>query len=86
MVIFRLSAAHFNSHGVHYNRDYVIKEQGYSILIVPETLVSFLMMEMRCAQTPDRPHDTFGYPSEKPVPNHGPYNIFGEPDGDIVKM
>ncbi|NKB19347.1 MAG: hypothetical protein GKS01_02275 [Alphaproteobacteria bacterium] len=86
VMIFRLSAVRFNSHRVHYDRDYTTKEEGYPGLLVPVTLVSFLMMEMCRAQAPDRPLTAFSYQSEKPVFDLGPYSIFGSPDGDTVTM
>ena len=84
VMIFRLSAVRFNSHRIHYDRDYTTKEEGYPGLVVPVTLVSFLMMEMARAEAPDRPLKSFSYQSEKPVFDLGPYKIFGSPDGESV--
>lgn len=86
VMIFRLSAVRFNSHRVHYDRDYTTKEEGYPGLIVPVTLVSFLMMEMCRAQAPDRPLTAFSYQSEKPVFDLGDYTIYGAPNGETVTM
>lgn len=84
VMIFRLSAVRFNSHRIHYDRDYTTKEEGYPGLVVPVTLVSFLMMEMCRAEAPDRPLSSFSYRSEKPVFDLGPYSVFGTPDGGSV--
>ncbi len=86
VMIFRLSAVRFNSHRVHYDRDYTTKEEGYHGLLIPVTLVSFLIMEMCRAEAPDRPLQSFSYQSEKPVFDLGPYTIFGAPEGDMVTM
>jgi 3-methylfumaryl-CoA hydratase len=86
VMIFRLSAVRFNSHRVHYDRDYTTKEEGYPGLLVPVTLVSFLMMEMCRAEAPDRQLTSFSYQSEKPVFDLGPYKIFGAPEEDAVTM
>jgi 3-methylfumaryl-CoA hydratase len=86
VMIFRLSAVRFNSHRIHYDRDYAVKTEGYPGLVVPVTLVSFLMMEMCRAEAPDTPLASFSYNSEKPVFDLGPYNIFGAPDGDRVQL
>jgi len=86
VMIFRLSAVRFNPHRVHYDRDYTTKEEGYPGLLVPVTLVSFLMMEMCRAEVPDRPLTAFSYQSEKPVFDLGPYKIFGAPEGDTISM
>lgn len=86
VMIFRLSAVRFNSHRIHYDRDYATQEEGYPGLVVPVTLVSFLMMEMCRAEAPDRPLASFGYRSEKPVFDLGPYSIFGAPEGNAVTL
>lgn len=82
VMIFRLSAVRFNSHRIHYDRDYTTKEEGYPGLVVPVTLVSFLMMELCRAEAPDRPLSAFSYRSEKPVFDLGPYTVLAEPDGN----
>jgi 3-methylfumaryl-CoA hydratase len=86
VMIFRLSAVRFNSHRIHYDRDYTTKEEGYPGLVVPVTLVSFLMMELCRAEAPDRPLTSFSYQSEKPVFDLGPYTIFGTPKGDTATL
>ena len=86
VMIFRLSAVRFNSHRIHYDRDYTTKEEGYPGLVVPVTLVSFLMMELCRAEAPDRPLASFGYRSEKPVFDLGAYTVFGEPDGNNATL
>ncbi len=82
VMIFRLSAVRFNSHRIHYDRDYTTTKEGYPGLVVPVTLVSYLMMELCRAEAPDRPLASFAYRSEKPVFDLGPYTVFGAPDGD----
>jgi 3-methylfumaryl-CoA hydratase len=86
VMIFRLSACRFNSHRIHYDRDYTVKEEGYPGLIVPFTLVAFQMMEMCRLEIPDRRLASFRYVSEKPVFDLGPYSVFGERDGDDVTL
>lgn len=85
-MIFRISATRYNSHRIHYDRDYATKVEGYGGLVVPVTLVSFLMMEMCRAEAPDRPMRFFAYRSEKPVEDLGPYIVNGRLDGDDVTL
>lgn len=82
VMIFRLSAVRFNGHRIHYDRDYAVEVEGYAGLVVPVTLVTFLMMEMCRAEVPDRPLASFAYRSIKPVCDLGPYRLFGAPQGD----
>ncbi len=86
VMIFRLSAIRFNSHRIHYDRDYATGTEGYPGLIVPVTLVTMQMMEMCRAEAPDRPLAGFSYRSEKPVFDLGPYHVFGAPDGDKAML
>ena len=86
VMIFRLSACRFNSHRIHYDRDYTVGEEGYPGLVVPFTLVAFQMMEMCRLEAPDRLVATFRYVSEKPVYDLGPYTVYGAPDGDNVTL
>lgn len=84
--IFRMSAVRYNSHRIHYDRDYTLEKEGYPGLVVPVTLVSFLQMELCRAEAPDRPLAYYAYRSEKPVIDLGPYTIFGQPSGDKVTL
>lgn len=86
VMIFRMSAVRFNSHRIHYDRDYATTKEGYPGLVVPVTLVSFLMMELCRAEAPERPLASFGYRSEKPVFDLGPFSVFATPEGDGVKL
>jgi 3-methylfumaryl-CoA hydratase len=86
VMIFRLSAARYNAHRLHYDREYTTKVEGFAGLIVPVTLVTYLMMELVRAEAPDRPMQYFGYRSEKPVVDLGPFSVFGKLDGDNVNM
>jgi 3-methylfumaryl-CoA hydratase len=85
-MIFRLSAVRFNSHRIHYDRDYTTRVEGYPGLVVPVTLITFLMMEMCRAQAPERPLASFSYRSIKPVIDLGPYTILGAPDENAVTL
>ena len=86
VMLFRLAASRYNSHRIHYDRDYATKVEGFAGLVVPVTLVSLLMMELCRAEAPDRPLKHFGYRSEKPVIDLGPFSVFGKLNGDSVAM
>ena len=82
VMMFRLSAVRFNSHRVHYDRDYTTKVEGLPGLVVPLTLVSALLLELCRAEAPNRPVAGFTYRSIKRVYDLGPFTIFGAPDDD----
>jgi len=82
VMMFRASAVRFNSHRVHYDRDYTTKVEGMPGLVVPLTLTSALMAEMCRAEMPDRVITAFAYKSAKRIFDTGPFAIFGAPGND----
>jgi 3-methylfumaryl-CoA hydratase len=44
--LFRYSALTFNSHRIHYDRDYVTKEEGYPGLVVHGPLIATLLVDL----------------------------------------
>jgi len=53
VLLFRFSALTFNSHRIHYDRDYAIKEEGYPGLVVQAPLVSIILLDLLRANVPD---------------------------------
>ena len=64
VMIFRLSAVRFNSHRIHYDRDCTTTKEGCPGLVVPVTLISYLMMKLCRAEAPERSLTAFGYRPE----------------------
>jgi 3-methylfumaryl-CoA hydratase len=81
VMMFRLSAVRYNSHRVHYDRDYAMKVEGYGGLLVPVTLVSFHMMELCREHAGGKTLKSFSYRSEQPIVDTGPYAVHGKLDG-----
>jgi 3-methylfumaryl-CoA hydratase len=79
--IWRLCAFRFNSHRIHFDRDYTTKKEGYAGIVVPVTLVSQQMIEM-CRQNVKRELASFAYRSIEIVVDTGPYTIVGQPSAD----
>ena len=46
VMLFRFSALTFNSHRIHYDRDYVTKKEGYPGLVVHGPLVAILLIDL----------------------------------------
>ena len=76
--VWRLCAFRFNSHRIHFDRDYTTKKEGYAGIVVPVTLISQQMIEM-CRQKSQRPIASFSYRSIEVVVDTGPYTIAGQP-------
>ena len=80
-MIFRLSAVRYNTHRVHYDREYTTKVEGLPGLVVPLTLVSALMLELCRANVPEQSIGSFSYRSVKRVFDLGPFTVCGELGG-----
>ena len=82
VLLFRLSAVRFNSHRLHYDRDYATKVEGLPGLAVPITLVSAQMMEMLAEELPGRKLAVLDYRAVRRIFDIGAYDIHGAPEGD----
>jgi 3-methylfumaryl-CoA hydratase len=82
VLLFRYSAVRFNSHRVHYDRDYCTRVERLPGLIVQATLIWQLMLELCRAEAPSRSVKEFGYQVHRPVYDTGPFTIAGRPSGD----
>ena len=78
-LLFRFSALRFNSHRIHYDRDYVTKVEGLPGLVVQGTLVSQLLIEMCRSELPGRKLASFGYRAVRQLYDTGPFTIGGAP-------
>lgn len=81
VLMFRHSAVTFNSHRIHYDRDYV-RERGYPGLLVQGTLIARLMLEMVRTELPEFDVGSFSFRSGRPIYDDGPFTIAGTPDED----
>ena len=81
VLMFRHSAVTFNSHRIHYDRDYVTAK-GYPGLLVQGTLIARLMLNMLAAEAPDFAVGSFSFRSGKPVYDNGDFAIGLTVDGD----
>jgi len=79
--IWRLCAYRFNSHRIHFDRDYTTKKEGYAGIVVPVSLISQEMIEM-CRQRSSRELASFSYRSIDIVVDTGPYTVLAQPAGD----
>lgn len=83
--LFRYSAITFNSHKIHYDREYVTKEEGYPGLVVHGPLLATLMLELVRANT-DRRLRRFEFRAMAPVFDGQSIQACGKPDGDRVEV
>jgi 3-methylfumaryl-CoA hydratase len=80
ILLFRFSAVRFNSHRVHYDRDFALGEEGLPGLIVQASMLSFMMSEMCRTEMKGRDLKIFKPRTRHPVYDTGPFTICGAPD------
>ncbi|NQU61479.1 MAG: MaoC family dehydratase N-terminal domain-containing protein [Rhodospirillales bacterium] len=85
VLLFRYSALIFNGHRIHYDRDYVTRQEGYPGLIVHGPLIATLLMDLFRRENPDARLTRFDYRAKAPVFDLGPFTVAGEPSGEANK-
>jgi 3-methylfumaryl-CoA hydratase len=82
-LLFRFSAIRFNSHRIHYDRDYVTKVEKLPGLVVQSSLISQLLMEMCRKELSNRRMSNFDFQNFRLVyDSGGKFIIAGKPSSD----
>ncbi|MEC7490972.1 MAG: MaoC family dehydratase N-terminal domain-containing protein [Pseudomonadota bacterium] len=85
VLMFRHSALTFNSHRIHFDRDFA-REKGYPGLLVQGTLIARLMLDMLTNRLPDFEVSAFSFRSRRPIYDNGDFNICAAPEGENVSL
>jgi 3-methylfumaryl-CoA hydratase len=81
-LLFRFSAIRFNSHRIHYDRDYVTKVEKLPGLVVQTSLISQLLIEMCRRELPARRLTSFDFKTVRQIYDTGKFTIAGTPAAD----
>lgn len=81
-LLYRYSAIRFNSHRIHYDRDYVTKVEKLPGLVVQTSLICQLMIELCRSEAPNRPLSYFGFQTARQTYDTGNFTIAGLPSAD----
>jgi 3-methylfumaryl-CoA hydratase len=82
-LLFRFSAIRFNSHRIHYDRDYVTQVEKLPGLVVQSSLISQLLMEMCRREAPNRQLREFNFQNLRSVyDSGGKFSLAGAPSAD----
>ena len=81
-LLFRYSAIRFNSHRIHYDRDYCTKVEKLPGLVVQTSLICQLFIEMCRSEAPNRPLSYFGFKTARQTYDTGNFTIAGTPSAD----
>lgn len=78
VMLFRYSALTFNGHRIHYDRDYVMQEEGYPGLIVHGPLIGTLLMKLAVENMDGKSLKNFEFRNFNPVFDTAPFKICGK--------
>ncbi len=81
-LLFRFSAIRFNSHRIHYDRDYVTNVEKLPGLVVQSSLISQLLIEMCRREAPERRVARFDVQNVRSVHDVGTFTLAGRPTPD----
>lgn len=84
--LFRYSAITFNSHKIHYDREYVTREEGYPGLVVHGPLLATLMLELVRSTLPAQAVKRFEFRAIAPVFEGAQIVACGRPDGERIEL
>ena len=86
VLLFRYSALTFNGHRIHYDRSYVMQEEGYPGLVVHGPLIATLLLEQLRREYPGLGVKTFEFKAISPLFDTAPFDVCGRLDGDVATL
>jgi len=86
VLLFRYSALTFNSHRIHYDRDYAIGVEGYSSLVVQGPLTATLLLDLLYRELPEVEIAGFEFRAIKAVLEGKPLCLQGCRNGCDVSL
>lgn len=84
VLLFRYSALTFNSHRIHYDRDYATKVEGYPGLLVQGPLTATLLLDLLYREWPAAQVSRFQFRGTRPLFEDRPLRIQGRRESDHV--
>jgi 3-methylfumaryl-CoA hydratase len=86
LLLFRYSALTFNSHRIHYDRDYARTKEGYPGLVVQGPLSATLLLDLLRRQMPDAVLREFDFRAVRPLFDGSNCQLQGRCDGEKVML
>ena len=86
VLLFRYSALTFNSHRIHYDRDYAMSVEGYGGLVVQGPLTATLLLDLVHRELPKEQVAVFRFRGVRPVLEGQALQLQGCRDGDSVLL
>ncbi|WP_205853352.1 FAS1-like dehydratase domain-containing protein [Zhengella mangrovi] len=79
VLLFRFSALTFNGHRIHYDRDYVTREEGYPGLVVHGPLTATLLVDLLRREMPGARLAGFSFRARSPLFDGNRMTVHGNP-------
>ena len=79
VMLFRYSALTFNGHRIHYDRSYVMQEEGYPGLIVHGPLTATYLLELVRRELPQARVSRFSFRAMRPIFDISPFAVRAQP-------
>ena len=86
VLLFRYSALTFNSHRIHYDRDYATTEENYPGLVVQGPLTATLLLDALEREIPGSLLESFEFRGVRPLFEGESMHLQGRRDGDSVEL
>ena len=86
VLLFRYSALTFNSHRIHYDRDYAMREEGYDSLVVQGPLTATLLLDLLHRHSPDAAVAWFEFRALRPLLEGARLQLQGRRQGREVDL
>ena len=82
ILLFRFSALTFNSHRIHYDRQWAMEVEGYPALVVHGPLTSALLLDFARDHNPGRVLTSCATQARAPLFEGAPFELRGRPSAD----
>ncbi|TQV81648.1 FAS1-like dehydratase domain-containing protein [Denitrobaculum tricleocarpae] len=86
VLLFRYSALTWNSHRIHYDRDYVMGQEGYPGLVVHGPLLATLMLDQVRRLMPAARVTDFTFAARRPVFDTSAFTVAGAREGSAAAV
>jgi 3-methylfumaryl-CoA hydratase len=86
VLLFRYSSLTFNSHRIHYDRDYAMGVEGYDGLVVQGPLTATLLLELLHRELPSAHIAAFEFRALRPLLAAAPLHLQGRRDEQEIRL
>ena len=86
VLLFRYSALTFNSHRIHYDRDYAMMNEGYAGLVVQGPLTATLLLDLVHRHQPEARLTAFQFRGLRPLLEPSQFTLGGTPTQDGIEL